>query len=127
MIAAQASKPPQQVLFAGVVVEWPHAREAYLTNLEDLRRVCPKEFFDSKNLWRMYAKAVHYWMGDRGGTNHWVWKSQDKNVQQDQLRQWNFVTLSAGLSWEEELAIGGWMLSEMLVEVPKHTPPPVHM
>ena len=127
MTGVQSVSQPPSVPFGGCLVEWPYVRESYLTNIDALCAECPAEFRDKENPWVKYVGMVQYWMGDRNGVNHWSWKSPDTTVQDKQLAQWHFVTSRSGLSARDSRAVGAWMLSKMLTEVPTFTAPLVHM
>lgn len=89
-----------------------------LSNETELAKECPLEFKE-ENKWSSAAMSLFYLGGNIGG---WKWKSDDKEVKSRQLSCFKGVISGFGLRHEDKEAVAGWMLSEMLAEVPKHVP-----
>jgi len=72
---------------------------------------CPVEF-RGDNPWSNYV--------DRGGSvENWKWKSDDKTKRTRQMDCLMAINDHSSLSNENKRAVMGWMLSEMLTEVPE--------
>lgn len=86
-----------------------------VSNEKELTVLCPKEFFDSENPWSLCAAffILH-------GTKMlgWKWKTQDYKVRVQQALHLEEIMASPTLEHDHRQAIAGWMLSEMLREVP---------
>jgi len=89
-----------------------------LSNESELSRLCPKEF-NRNNPWSNYAKKFLY---HGGGANNWKWKSGDTATRVHQYECFKGLLTSFSLPHQVKLAVAGWMLSEMLSEVPEHIP-----
>ena len=79
----------------------------------------PGELFPGNivnNQWLRYIKDV--FLRDFN-TSGWKWKSENKEVQKMQLNFFSIIFMASRLPLERRVAIAGWMLSEMLKEVPK--------
>jgi hypothetical protein len=78
-------------------------------------KLCPKEFKKEGNPWSVYAnKIIESGQIDSRG---WQWKTEDKEEREKQLfilDKW----LGIFLPCKEKIAAAGWMLSEILSEVP---------
>lgn len=86
-----------------------------LSNGRDLVEVCPVEF-KQDNQWSNYAKKLF----SRGGnTDKWKWKSEDPAERRRQGLCFEASLIGPDLSSEDKAAVAGWMLSEMLTEVPE--------
>ena len=89
-----------------------------LTNEDELARLCPDEFKDD-NQWSHYAMQLFY----RGGNiANWKWKTDDLQTRCRQRACFNGLLVTFGLSHEDKTSVAGWMLSEMLSEVPERVP-----
>ncbi len=87
-----------------------------LSNEEKLAKLCPDEF-QRGNPWSDYAMTLFY----RGGKiSNWSWKSYDDQIKGRQMACFKGLLGSFGVSHEGKTAVAGWMLSEMLTEVPEH-------
>lgn len=90
-----------------------------LSNEEDLVKKCPEDF-KRRNTWSAYAMELFY----RGGNiANWKWKSEDQNQQHHQLGCFRGLLRTYNIEHEEKEAVAGWMLSEMLMEVPQYVAP----
>lgn len=87
-----------------------------LTNEDELARLCPKEFQDN-NSWSDYAMKLFF----RGGNiANWKWKSEETATRRHQRGCFSGLLGTFGLSHGDKTAVAGWMLSEMLSEVPEY-------
>lgn len=86
-----------------------------LSNEEELVKECPVEFKNG-NAWTGYAMSIFYAGGD---ISDWKWKSPDPAVCQHQLDCFYGLLGSMEIRHQDKTAVAGWMLSEMLEEVPK--------
>ena len=105
---------PAEILFAG--------KEEFLdglSNERELARACPKEFHKD-NAWSEYAARL-FFMG--GNVKNWRWKTDDPEKRQRQYACFKGLLGTYGLMRKDKEAIGGWMLSEMLEEIPEYIPP----
>lgn len=84
-----------------------------LSNEQELTKIFPKEF-NERNKWSDLASSIFF-----GGANTEDWKFKDKTQRQKQLNCLRGLLGTFGISHGAKEAIGGWMLSEMLVEIPK--------
>jgi len=87
-----------------------------LTNEEELAKACPEEF-QRDNPWSDYANKL-FFMG--GSIKNWKWKSNDDKEKVRQITCFRGLLGTFRLSHEDKEAVAGWMLSEMLAEVPEH-------
>ena len=89
-----------------------------LSNERELAKLCPPEF-KRGNPWSSYASRVFF-----GGANitNWKWKSDDKAMRNGQMGCFYSLLGTFGLPHEDKEAVAGWMLSEMLTEVPEYVP-----
>ncbi len=85
-----------------------------LSNENDLVEACP-EIFKSPNDWSKYAMSLFY---SGGSTTNWKWKSEDKAERRRQEACLKALFESFDVSHEFKEAVAGWMLFEMLTEVP---------
>ncbi len=90
-----------------------------LSNEEELVRKCPEKFWQD-NPWSRYA----LWVFARGANiKNWEYRAEEEKVRKRQLGCFKGVLGTFNLSQEAKLAVAGWMLSEMLEEVPEYIPP----
>lgn len=89
-----------------------------LSNECELAKLCPPEF-KRGNPWSSYASRVFF-----GGADiaNWKWKSTDEAERRHQGGMLHSLLGTFGLKHEEKEAVAGWMLSEMLTEVPEYIP-----
>ncbi len=101
----------QEILFAG-------KPEIFggLTNEDELAKKCP-EYFQQYNPWSEYAMKLFY---NGGNIKNWKWKSDDDKVKGRQFACFSGLLGTFGIRHEDKEAIAGWMLSEMLQEVPEY-------
>ncbi len=102
-----------QILFAGIPLFW-----GGLSNEQELAQACPKKFKDD-NPWSRYAMKLFY---NGGNISNWKWKSHDLTERKTQGKYFEGLLESLGVRHEDKESIAGWMLSEMLVEVPEYVP-----
>ena len=88
-----------------------------LSNEEALARACPVEFKSFRNGWSSLAMNIFYHGGD---LSHWRFKNKDNASKQ--FSCFEGLIHSFGLSHEDKQAVAGWMLSEMLEELPEYLP-----
>ncbi len=89
-----------------------------LTNEDELAELCPDEF-KNNNPWSSYAMKLFY---SGGNVANWNWKSDNDTVRKHQLGCFIGLLGTFGLSHQDKESVAGWMLSEMLTEVPEHIP-----
>jgi hypothetical protein len=89
-----------------------------LSNETELAKECPAEF-KKENKWSDAAMDLFFSGGNISG---WKWKSTDDKIKSHQLLCFKGVVSGFGLRHEDKEAVAGWILSEMLVEVPEHVP-----
>jgi hypothetical protein len=87
-----------------------------LSNEKELAKICPDDF-QKNNPWSEYASKL-FFMG--GNIKYWKWKSEDAMVKGRQLACFRGLLGTFGLPHEHKQAVAGWMLSEMLQEVPEY-------
>ena len=90
-----------------------------LSNEAELAQACPKEFKTS-NPWSDYARRLFY---TGGNIANWQWKSEDEDERNHQRACFNGFLGTFGVSTQDKYAVSGWMLSEMLTEVPEYLAP----
>lgn len=105
---------PTDILFSGTPEPF-----GGLTNEHELVKRCPEDF-KGANLWSSYASKVFFLGAD---IQNWGWKSADKEIQKRQLGCLKGLLSTYGIAHEDKEAVAGWMLSEMLTEVPEYLPP----
>jgi hypothetical protein len=96
-------------LFAGI----PRLVGGGLSNERDLAAACPPEFMKD-NPWSRAAMRLYY---DAAEAVTLKWKSEDV-AEQSRQTQYFGALLDGDLPTREKFAVAGWMLSEMLTEVP---------
>jgi len=101
----------QEILFAGEPEMF-----GGLTNENELSKECPEEF-KQNNPWSDYAMKLFF---SGGNIKNWKWKSDDDEVKGRQFACFCGLLGTFGLPHGYKKAIVGWMLSEMLQEVPEH-------
>lgn len=87
-----------------------------LSNERELVSLCPDEFSHS-NKWVRMASTIFF-----EGAHHiqdWSFKSNDVEVVKKQINLLDGLLRGFGLGHAEKEAVAGWMLSEMLNDVPK--------
>jgi len=87
-----------------------------LSNEEDLVKQCPPEFRQG-NDWSGYASSLFF---EGGQVSHWKWKSDDDEIKGKQMACFHGLLSTFGIGHHEKESVAGWMLSEMLEEVPEH-------
>lgn len=89
-----------------------------LSNECELAEACPAEF-KRGNPWSSYARRVFF-----GGANiaNWKWKSSDEAERRHQKACFQALLGTFDLKHQDKEAVAGWMLSEMLTEVPEYVP-----
>lgn len=87
-----------------------------LSNEDALVRACPKNFKET-NPWSDYAMRLFFSGGD---ISKWNWKTSDIEVAKKQKAVFSSFLRSWGPKHEDKEAVAGWLLSEMLEEVPEY-------
>ena len=87
-----------------------------LSNERELAAQIPAEFRRHNNQWTRLASSIFF-----SGANlkHWTWRTPDRQTRMRQLTCLQAVLTGFDLKHEEKEALAGWMLSEMLMEVPE--------
>ncbi len=89
-----------------------------LSNEAELQKKCPEKFRSdwTSDPWCEAASSIFY-----NGCFPLVWKYKvtDKKEMEKQFTCFHSLLKGFGLKHEWKIAIAGWMLSEMLEEVPK--------
>jgi len=86
-----------------------------LSNEEELSMLCPEEF-KKPNPWSEYAMKFFF---EGGKIGNWKWKSDDKKVRVHQLNCFHGFLATFEIPHKDKESVAGWMLSEMLEEVPE--------
>ncbi|HOX29757.1 MAG TPA: hypothetical protein P5080_00020 [Candidatus Paceibacterota bacterium] len=89
-----------------------------LSNEEELVKECPAEFKNG-NPWSSLAMGIFY-QGAR--ISNWKWKSPDLAIRKHQLNCFYGLIGSMDIKHQDKKSVAGWMLSEMLTEVPERIP-----
>ena len=89
-----------------------------LSNENELTKACPPEF-KTDNPWSDYAMKLFY---QGGNLANWKWKSGDHAERGRQKACFTGFLGTFGVPHEDKEAVAGWMLSEMLTEVPEYVP-----
>lgn len=87
-----------------------------LSNEHDLTEACPDEFRDCENPWTSYAIMLFFKGSD---ISNWEWISDDQKERNQQFACLEAILSSLDILQEDKDAVSGWMLSEMLKEVPE--------
>lgn len=87
-----------------------------LSNEQELAKICPAQF-RSDNPWSDYAMRL-FSLG--GNIANWKWKSIDALEKRRQRACFKALLGTSDLTLEDKMAVAGWMLFEMLIEVPEH-------
>lgn len=91
-----------------------------LSNEEEFVLQCPPAFLkNTNNDWSRASMAIFY---NGGNISHWKWKSSDPETRLKQMACFRGLLGTFGIKHEHKEAVAGWMLSEMLEEVPEHIP-----
>jgi len=85
-----------------------------LSNEEQLVKLCPAQF-KQENKWSKYASELFF---SGGNKKNWQWKTSDKEEQKKQFACFRGLLSTWGIKHEHKEAVAGWMLSEMLTDVP---------
>ena len=85
-----------------------------LSNERELVRHCPADF-KRGNKWTKAASTIFFRGAD---PSKWAWRTTDRGERQKQLACLRGALMGFDLKHEDKEAICGWMLSEMLTEVP---------
>ncbi|MFA5098617.1 MAG: hypothetical protein WC461_00115 [Candidatus Paceibacterota bacterium] len=95
-----------------------HISHGGLSNAGELADICPA-VFQNDNSWSRYARKLFYLGGNITG---WKWKLNDEEKQRHQFICFQAILVSFKLGIEARWGVAGWMLSEMLSELPTHVP-----
>lgn len=90
-----------------------------LSNEAELAKQCP-DSFKGRNAWSDYASDIFF---KGANIKNWKFKDPDKKVQQKQMSCFKGLLSSFDIAHEDKEAVAGWMLSEMLIEVPEYQSP----
>ena len=90
-----------------------------LSNEHELAKECPEEFRQG-NPWSLYAFRL---FAEGANIANWKWKSNNETERQRQRACLEALLGTFELSQQDKEAVAGWMLSEMLTEVPEYVPP----
>ncbi|MCD5381041.1 MAG: hypothetical protein LR008_00515 [Candidatus Pacebacteria bacterium] len=85
-----------------------------LSNEQELIQHRPEDF-KSENDWSHYASSLLFEYPD---TKSWQWKHDDENLKKQQLGCLDHLMTSSKTSHHDKLAVGGWMLSIILIAAP---------
>jgi len=89
-----------------------------LSNERELVDACPEEFRFCSS-WGNYVTLILFnGIPDLDWFSAWKWRTDDRHQQHKQRVYFLCLLASNGLTDEEKQEVGGWMLSEMLVEFP---------
>jgi hypothetical protein len=86
-----------------------------LSNEAELVKECPAEFMKD-NKWSSFASKIFF---NGAHTENWDWKTTDKDEAIKQFICLRGLLGTFGIKHEDKEAVAGWMLSEMLNEIPK--------
>jgi len=98
------------ILFEGMVLF-----DGGLSNETELLNSCPEEF-KGDNPWSEYVARVFY---EECSTINWRWKTDSGKERAIRIAHLVSLLDSQTLNQEEIFSVAGWMLSEMLKEVPE--------
>jgi len=87
-----------------------------LSNECQLARVCPPQFKESDNAWSIYAETI---CSKKVDITKWKWKSLKRIEKISQVLCLYTILGTHGLMNQDTVAVAGWMLSEMLLEIPQ--------
>lgn len=89
-----------------------------LSNERELVKICPEDFKNNwtSNKWCNYASKLFF---SGGSIKNWKWKTIDTADREIQLRCFYGLLGTFGIPHESKEAVAGWMLSEMLEELPE--------
>ena len=110
-----AAVSPVEELFSGEAMPL-----GGLSNEEELVKLCPREFYEPSNPWSTLGMKIFH----KGAViSNWKWKSDDLEVKEDQAACLHGLLGTYNIGHHDKRAVAGWMLSEMLSEVPEHIVP----
>lgn len=84
-----------------------------ISNQIKLTKICPP-FFREDNEWSRYSRIFQ----ETRECIKWKWKTDSTDIRRKQLACLNALLNSKEISTHSLHAIGGWMLSEMITEIP---------
>jgi len=99
----------EQKLFIGQPIE-----QGGLSNENQLAQLCPMRF-KVVNAWSHYVVTFFH---RNGSTHNWKWKTKDHTIREHQQLCLELLLNSQRVKGETKRAVAGWMLSQMLSEVP---------
>jgi len=91
------------------------------SNQRELAGLCPQEFRSDQNPWGMYVRKV---LSEGTNISNWKWKSQEDEIRKKQFKCLFGLLYSATQPYDDRVAVCGWMISNMLQELPQHKPYP---
>jgi hypothetical protein len=86
-----------------------------LSNERELALLVPAKYKGHHNPWSQAAMLIFF---SGGRIDHWKWR--DSACRTQQLACFKALIGSFGIGHEQKEAVAGWMLSQMLQEVPEH-------
>ena len=102
-----------QLLFSGEILI------GRLSNENQLVKTCPKHF-RTEWLTDEWCKTAQDMFFKGSDTSKWAWKTNDKEERSKQIQCLHLTLSSYDQQHEDKIAVAGWMLSEMLTEVPSN-------
>jgi len=87
-----------------------------LSNERELVSLIPTEFRNRRNPWTALASSVFFQGANITG---WSFKTANQEVRTQQLACFKAALSGFDLSHDDKEALCGWMLSEMLTELPR--------
>ncbi len=102
---------PSEKLFSGTPIAF-----GGLSNEKELAEICPDEF-KKNNPWSTLAMNLFF---EGGKIGHWKFKSSDRATCGRQLSCFSALLGTFDIPHEDKEAVAGWMLSEMLQELPEY-------
>jgi len=102
-----------EMLFSSTV------KDGVLKKERELAGMCPIEFMDDDNPWAQYVMKI---ATEGGDTGNWKWLTDDEDAREIQFGHFCFLIGASHLSHNELKGLAGWMLSNMLEEVPEYVP-----
>lgn len=90
-----------------------------ISNEKELVSMCPAEFKEKDNVWSNYARMLFCRGAD---IKNWQWNTEDEEIRTSRFAYLRGILRADDLEIEDRKAVAGWMLSEMLTEVPEYIP-----
>jgi len=90
-----------------------------LSNERRLVHMCPDEFMDDDNPWAQYVMKI---ATEGCDVSSWKWLTDDEDAREIQFGHFCFLLGASHLSHNELKGLAGWMLFNMLEEIPEYIP-----